>query len=161
MNQKENMTKHQQKRREINQLRYDLPSHNLRSISLKSYDYSKPGAYFITICTHNPLCTFGEIVNGEMILNEFGKIAQQYWLEIPKHFLNIELDEFNIMPNHIHGIIFITDVGAIHELPLRNLNQQKQLPKSIKQRRAIAIPKIIGLKWELNIENPQRHKELF
>ncbi len=111
--------------------------HHRRSLRLKYYDYSEPGAYFITICTRHHQCIFGEIVEGEMILNTYGKIAQKCWLDIPKHFPNVELDEFVIMPNHIHGIIIITDVGAplagalnkradvgaIHELPLRNLNQ--------------------------------------
>lgn len=83
--------------------------HHRRSIRLKNYDYSQPGGYFITICTYKRRCLFGKIVNGKMILNKFGKIAQQCWLEIPKHFPNVELDEFIVMPNHIHGIILIND----------------------------------------------------
>ncbi|NIK73953.1 REP element-mobilizing transposase RayT [Thermonema lapsum] len=82
---------------------------------MRGYDYSKPGAYFITIVTHNRQCLFGEIKNGAMVLNDAGFIARKYWLEIPSHFPHTQLDEFIIMPNHIHGIIIICDnehVGA-------------------------------------------------
>lgn len=80
---------------------------NRKSIRLKNYDYSSSGGYFITICTCNRKHLFGKIIDGKMILNDGGKIAQQYWLEIPKHFPNAGLDEFIIMPNHVHGIIMI------------------------------------------------------
>ena len=93
--------------------------YRIESIRLPGHDYSSPGAYFITICTHNRQYLFGEIVNNEMILNEYGEIANKYWYEIPKHYTNTQLDEYVIMPNHIHGIIFI--VGAIHELPLQRV----------------------------------------
>jgi REP element-mobilizing transposase RayT len=115
----------------------DNNKYNRRSIRLKNYDYSSPGAYFITIVTNNRQYLFGEIVNNEMILNEYGEIANKYWYEIPKHYTNTQLDEYVIMPNHIHGIIFI--VGAIHELPL----QQNEFPQLI-QRRKMLLPKIIG-----------------
>lgn len=95
---------------------YDPNKHHRRSIRLKNYDYSQPGAYFITICTHNRQCLFGEIVNGEMVLNEYGEIAKQCWLEIPVHFPHVQLDEFVIMPNHVHGIII---VGSRHALTLQ------------------------------------------
>ena len=111
--------------------------YRIESIRLPGHDYSSPGAYFITICTHNRQYLFGEIVNNEMILNEYGEIANKYWYEIPKHYTNTQLDEYVIMPNHIHGIIFI--VGAIHELPL----QQNEFSQLI-QRRKMLLPKIIG-----------------
>ncbi len=74
---------------------------------LKNYDYSQNGNYFITICTKDRINYFGEIIDGEMILNKYGKIANKYWMEIPLHYKNIFIDEFIIMPNHIHGIIII------------------------------------------------------
>ena len=107
---------------------------NRRSIRLKGYDYSKMGAYFITICCQDRECRFGEIVgagftpaqnddaqNAErateivapaMELNEYGMIAYNEWIKLPERFLNIELDVFQIMPNHMHGIIVLKDVGA-------------------------------------------------
>lgn len=84
-----------------------MQNKNRKTIRLKEYDYSEPGDYFITICTKDCLDLFGEIVDNGMILNEVGKIVEQCWLEIPKHFPNTELDIFQIMPNHIHFIISI------------------------------------------------------
>ena len=79
----------------------------------KNYDYSQNCFYFITICTKNHQMFFGSIAKSgneynpvyEMELSEIGKIVEQYWLEIPKHFPSVNLDEFVIMPNHNHGII--------------------------------------------------------
>ena len=91
---------------------------NRRSIRLKGYDYTQPGAYFITICTHQRHHLFGEVVDGKMQLNALGEIARQCWLAIPDHFPHTALDEFVIMPNHVHGIIWIVDVvGANHHSP--------------------------------------------
>ncbi len=81
-----------------------------KSNRLQHYDYSRPGYYFVTICTHNRQCLFGDIVEGRMIVNEVGTIIVRWWKETKNKFPNIELDEFAIMPNHIHGIIAI--VGA-------------------------------------------------
>jgi putative transposase len=85
--------------------KYNPSVHHRRSIRLQGYDYSQAGLYFITICTHNRECWFGEIINKEMILNEAGKMADECWLNIPKHFPNTVLHEHVVMPNHIHGII--------------------------------------------------------
>ena len=71
------------------------------------FDYSSPGLYFVTICTSGRQELFGQIMNDQMLLNETGQIANKFWLEIPKHFVNCELNEFVVMPNHIHGILFI------------------------------------------------------
>ncbi len=92
-------------------MKFKPEKHHRRSIRLKGYDYSQPGAYFITICTKNRECLFGNVVDGKMMLNDAGQIAQNCWLEIPDHYPNVILDEFVIMPNHIHGIIII-NVGA-------------------------------------------------
>jgi putative transposase len=95
---------------------YDPLKHNRRSIRLPGYDYTQPGAYFVTLVTKFRECLFGEILNGGMILNECGSIIRSKGLELPNRFPNIVLDEFVIMPNHIHGIIIISDgngtVGA-------------------------------------------------
>jgi hypothetical protein len=88
---------------------YDPQRHHRRSIRLKGYDYTQPGAYFITICTHGRECLFGEIIDGEMHLNEAGQIVVQSWQDLPNHVPNVQLDAFVVMPNHVHGIIIITD----------------------------------------------------
>ena len=81
--------------------------YRIESTRLKYWDYSNPGMYFVTICTHHFVERFGTIDDGKMVLNGFGKIAEQNWIEIPNHFENVELDEFIIMPSHVHGIIAI------------------------------------------------------
>ena len=80
---------------------------NRKSYRLKGYDYGKNGAYFITFCTKNRVPYFGEIINQKMILNEIGKIAHQLWSEIPNQFPFAKLENFVVMPDHIHGIIII------------------------------------------------------
>jgi putative transposase len=83
--------------------------HQRRIIRMQSYDYSFPGGYFITICTHKHLNKFGKIIKNKIILNEIGETVYNFWFELPNHFLEVELDEFVVMPNHIHRIIFIND----------------------------------------------------
>ncbi len=94
--------------------KYNPNIHHRRSIRLKGYDYSQAGFYFITICCHGRICRFGDVVNGEMILNENGKIAFDEWLKTPEIRNNVELCEFVIMPNHMHGIIRLFDRGELH-----------------------------------------------
>jgi putative transposase len=98
---------------------------NRRSIRLKNYDYSRPGGYFVTICAKNRNPCFGQIVNEKINLSPVGKIVEGCWLGIPEHFKNVKLDEWVIMPNHIHGIIIIDEtklVGTDYNLslPLRS-----------------------------------------
>ena len=93
---------------------YRKDRHNRVSIRLKGYDYSRAGLYFITICCHHKVPRFGVVVNGKMELNEFGKIAYAEWLKLSERFSNVELDAFQIMPDHMHGIILLKNppVGA-------------------------------------------------
>ena len=88
-------------------MRFDPDKHHRRSIRLKGYDYSQAGAYFVTICTKDRGCLFGEIIDGEMVLNPFGEVVQACWDDLPRHYPHVELDAFVIMPNHLHGIIII------------------------------------------------------
>jgi len=81
-----------------------------RSPRMQGYDYSQEGAYFATICTHNREQFFGVIQNSELHLSTIGKIAFEDWQMITSHYSNVELDSFVVMPNHVHGIIFL--VGA-------------------------------------------------
>jgi len=77
---------------------------------LQTWDYSNNGAYFISICTQKREHFFGNIKNGIMQLSEIGKLAEQYWLEIPNHFPFVELGNFVVMPNHVHGILIINKI---------------------------------------------------
>ena len=78
-----------------------------RSIRLRDFDYTQAGAYFLTIVAFQRTCLFGDIVNREMRLNEFGLVAKEQRDKFPKRFPNIELGAFVIMPNHVHGIVQI------------------------------------------------------
>ena len=105
---------------------YNPNIHHRHSTRLKGYDYSQEGLYFITICTKDREYLFGEIImvknagvehfqpRQEMKLNDAGKIADECWLEIPRHFPNTVLHEHIVMPNHVHGIIELKRVDTIN-----------------------------------------------
>ncbi len=86
---------------------YDPQKHHRRSIRMRSYDYSDPGAYFVTICTDERRHLFGEIIDDEMRLNDVGQAVRWIWNTIPERFPRVELDQHIIMPNHIHGTIVL------------------------------------------------------
>ena len=94
---------------------FDPQKHHRRSIRLQDYDYTQPGAYFITLVTWQREELFGQAVNGEMRLNEFGKIVREEWFKTAELRSNVALheDEFVVMPNHVHGIIWIVDVDGV------------------------------------------------
>jgi len=84
-----------------------MNKYRIPSSRLQTWDYGNEGAYFITICTNGRKQYFGRITGGAMILNDTGKMAERFWKEIPDQFPFIELDNFVIMPNHVHGILII------------------------------------------------------
>jgi len=88
---------------------YNPQIHHRRSIRLKGYEYAQHGAYFVTICTQGHMCLFGDVVNGEMVLNPVGRVVATYWERIPRHFPRVQLGSWVVMPNHVHGIIIVTD----------------------------------------------------
>jgi putative transposase len=81
--------------------------YRIESIRLPNRDYAANGLYFVTICTRDRFCFFGDIINGQMQLSSVGKIAQKNWIAIPNHFEHINIDVYVVMPNHIHGIVII------------------------------------------------------
>jgi putative transposase len=81
--------------------------YRVESTRLGNRDYAANGLYFITICTDKRRHFFGNVQELEMQLSDIGKIAEQFWLEIPNHFQHTKIDSFVIMPNHVHGIIII------------------------------------------------------
>lgn len=120
-------------------MKYNPEKHHRHSIRLKGYDYSAAGAYFITLCTYQRECLFGEIMDGEMYLNPYGKIVEEEWMRSTTIRPEIELDGWVIMPNHMHGIMVITNhnadynvhnnVGAHGGVPLHCVPPRK--PKSV------------------------------
>ena len=92
---------------------YDPRKHHRRSIRLPGYDYTQPGAYFVTFVAHDRECLFGEVVDGVMRLNAFGEIVRDEWFRtaVVRPYVMLDPDEFVVMPNHVHGIIWITGRG--------------------------------------------------
>jgi len=147
---------------------------------LKEYDYSQPWEYFVTICVHNRESLLSEIKNGKMELNIAGQIIEKWWLELPHKFSNIKIDEYIIMPNHLHGIIIIVEKHKIIQWfktmtaneYIRKGKQNKLTPFHGKFwkcnycehiiRNEDELQKIIEyiqnnpLKWHLDRENPKR-----
>ncbi|MGK7879848.1 MAG: transposase [Crocosphaera sp.] len=122
---------------------YNPDIHNRRSMRLKNYDYSQAGAYFITICTQHKQCIFGDIKKGKMRLNHLGAIADQYWQQIPKHFSNTALDVYIIMPNHLHGILWIVKDVQNNQQPRKFGNIVKgSISSIIRSYKAVVTQKI-------------------
>lgn len=111
-------------------MKYNPQKHHRRSIRLKGYDYSQAGMYFITICCQNRICRFGEIINNEMVLNDFGKIAHDEWIKTTELRPNVELGKFVIMPNHIHGIIRLSRRGELHSPENEDVFDTPQPPEN-------------------------------
>lgn len=79
------------------------------SLRLPTYDYAQPGGYFVTICTQDRRNMFGEVIHGEMVLNDPGRVVAEVWEALPGRFPHTSLDGFVVMPNHLHGIILIDE----------------------------------------------------
>ncbi len=97
---------------------YDPAKHHRRSIRLPGYDYAQSGAYFVTMVTYQRECAFGRIMAGQMLVNEIGAVVREEWLRSAEIRGEIALGEYVIMPNHVHGIVIIRDVGAHGHAPL-------------------------------------------
>jgi REP element-mobilizing transposase RayT len=133
---------------------YNPAIHHRKSIRLKGYDYSSPGYYFITICTQNRVCLFGKIINGQMQLNDAGKMIDLQWKILPNKFNNIRIDEYSVMPNHFHSILQIVSpaaavgaplVGApyTHDRPELSFNASGQ-PQGVAPTRSASTGKTLG-----------------
>jgi len=108
---------------------------NRHTLRLRHYDYSRPGAYFITICTNRRLCVFGDVRDGVVFLNPLGRIVHNTWIEMSERFAGVYLDLFAVMPNHFHGILMLTDSAQKH-VPELDERPQATTPTS--------VPAVIG-----------------
>ncbi len=88
---------------------YDPDKHRRRSIRVQGYDYASPGGYFITICVQHGLCLFGEVIDGVMHPNDAGRMVEATWASLSEQFDHLELDGYQVMPNHLHGILVLLD----------------------------------------------------
>ena len=128
-----------------------VPEHNWenrgrRSTRLSGYDYSSTGAYFVTICVNQRQCLFGEIVDGTMRLSEGGNMIHAVWDALPRRYANVNLDMFMVMPNHVHGIIVLTDpsdLGAGLALPWSK-GAELALPGKPDVGAGLALPSLEG-----------------
>jgi len=134
-----------------------------KKLRLKDYDYSQEGYYFITILIKDRECIFGKILNEKLILNEYGVIAEKYWKEIPDHYIYIDIDEFIIMPNHIHGIIVINYehqssvmVGHCPTITIKKTKKSNEkygkLSRIINAYKNMVTKSIKGIKPEINFK---------
>lgn len=122
---------------------FNPKKHHRRSIRLKGYDYTQPGAYFVTICTSKREHVFGHIQDEKMHLNRYGEVVQFNWNNLPKIYPHVQLDEFIIMPDHIHGIIMLKNdpVGA-GSPTIESLTKNPYKPAPTPQKRH-GLPEII------------------
>ena len=132
-------------------MKYDPIQHHRRSIRLSGYDYSQSGAYFVTICSYQRQCVFGDIVNGQMHLNQYGDIVADTYQWLCQRYPFLHLDEWIIMPNHFHAIMVIADQSYINtDKPCRGgsrtapTNYQRQTDTTINHRNSTAKRKPLG-----------------
>lgn len=114
--------------------------YRITSARLQTWDYATNGMYFITICTNNREHYFGEIIEKQFIASQIGELAEKYWYEMPGHFSFVKMDEFVVMPNHVHGIIIIdkpfddnanVETRLIASLPVQNHQTESKIPGGI------------------------------
>ena len=128
----------------------DPQKHHRHSIRLPEYDYSHPGGYFFTTITHERVCLFGEIKEGEMCLNEAGNVVWDIWNSIPERYPQVSIFTAIVMPNHFHAIVLINEinnVGVIHDAKLvSEQGEWDELPLQDhrKERRRMTLPLLVG-----------------
>jgi len=130
-------------------VKYDPSKHHRRSIRLKGYEYTQAGAYFVTICVQGRECVLGEVVGGQMQLNDWGCVAEECWMWLADQYPYVTLDASVIMPNHLHGIIVVDDgrggsrtapttrkplgrlVGAFKTVSTKRINEMRGTPGAV------------------------------
>jgi putative transposase len=152
-----------------------MPGAGRRSPRLSEYDYTTTGAYFVSACTRDRACIFGAVVDGEMRPTGVGLIVEECWSAIPEHFTGVRLDAFVLMPNHVHGILWLVGAGHAQPLPLvvgsfksavsrlsrRALWQRSFYDRVIRNDTELQSMRqyIVDnpLKWAVDCENPSRN----
>ncbi|MGB7573415.1 MAG: transposase [Thermodesulfobacteriota bacterium] len=120
---------------------------------LGDYDYSQDGYYFITICTQNREEWFGKIEKEQKTLNGYGEVAKDFWVEIPPHFDDVKIDEFTIMPNHMHGIL-IVEKNRVGNAYMRSLQDRTKmlLSKTVQQFKSSVTRKIHSIQNDFKFQ---------
>ena len=125
-------------------MKYNPDKHHRRSIRLPGYDYSQSGAYFITICAYQRQCIFGDVIDGQMVLNQYGAIVADTYQWLCQRYPYWYTDEWIVMPNHFHAIMVLTDQpcrGVSRNAPTTN-KQRKPLGRLIGAFKTVSIKKI-------------------
>lgn len=125
---------------------HDPNIHHRRSVRLAGYDYAGAGAYFVTICVHRKRPAFDRIINGEMQLHPYGKIVVKCWEETEAHFSTCFTDEFVVMPNHFHGILFLDGANATSQSARFAASQRGSLATIINHFKGAATRRIRALR---------------
>jgi len=112
---------------------------NRRSLRLPEYDYGFTGTYFVTICTKGRISIFGVIVHGSVMLNEYGEIVAACWADLPHHYPNVLVDCFIVMPNHLHGLIEITDKRPVNSVGAQHAAPEAYSPRTVRPGSLAAI----------------------
>jgi REP element-mobilizing transposase RayT len=115
-----------------------------QSLRVPGYDYSQEGAYFITLVTRGRECLFGDIRDGQLHMNDAGKIVWDTWNTLPARYPQLELGMATVMPNHFHGIVLVNPVGVVHEPPLVAAIHELPLRSSRAERRRMTLPLVVG-----------------
>jgi putative transposase len=145
----------------LNYMEFDPTKHHRRSIRLRGYDYSQRGIYFVTICTNKKECFLGKVSNGAVVLEDAGWAVRKTWLSLPERFPGAVLDQFVVMPNHLHGVIAIIrqtprggKKGAASSAPTTVLPTLGEMMRAFKSVSAIEINCILGRRgrpvWQRN-----------
>lgn len=119
-------------------MRFEAGLRQRRSVRLRSFDYSSAGAYFITICTRDRLCTLGSAFEGQVELSGAGVIVQEIWESLPVRFLEVDVDAFVVMPNHVHGIVFLVGAQFVAPEPRPASRQRPLLGEVVRTFKAAA-----------------------
>jgi putative transposase len=149
-----------------------MPGPERKSPRLRRYDYATAGAYFVTVCARARACVFGESLDDDIRLNRTGQLVKRCWIDLPIHFPGLALDAFIIMPNHLHGIVWLSRAGHAPPLPVvigsfksvasrtagRALWQRSFYDRVIRDEDELrALRKYVvenPLRWALDNENP-------
>jgi REP element-mobilizing transposase RayT len=130
-------------------MNYDPERHHRRSVRLSGYDYSQGGVYFFTACTYQRQCLLGSMREGQVEISPAGRIVTQTWEGLPDRFPDIILDEFVVMPNHIHGILVIADGPIIPETG-RERPTLGAVLRAFKSLSAVSVNRLLGrTEWPL------------
>jgi putative transposase len=119
-----------------------------KSIRLNGWDYTRPGAYFITIVVKDRMCLFGKIANGKMRCNDYGLMVNEEWLKTSEIRKNVVLDEFVVMPNHFHGII------VLHQQAIQSI-EEHQYDRTILRRNISGLPEKATHRVAADVSNDQ------